>query len=62
MDLNLNLDLDLDIKNYSYEDLLNLFAIDSLNETNIKSAYKTVLKTHPDKSDLDKNVFIFFLP
>lgn len=54
------MEIDLDIKNYSYEDLLNLFHIDSLNESTIKSAYKTVLKTHPDKSKLDKNVFIFF--
>ena len=54
-------DLDLNIQNYDLEDILNLFKLDhQFTETDIKKAYKTVLKTHPDKSGLDKDVFLFF--
>ena len=54
-------DLDLNIQNYDLEDILNLFNLNyQFTEQNLKQAYKTVLKTHPDKSGLDKEVFLFF--
>lgn len=53
-------DLDLNIQNYDLEDILNLFKLNyQFTEQNLKQAYKTVLKTHPDKSGLDKEVFLF---
>ena len=53
---------DLDINNYSLEDLLALFKLDyNFNENDLKMAKKIALKTHPDKSGLDKSVFLFFL-
>ena len=54
-----NLDLDLD--NYSLEDILSLFNLESdFNEEGLKGAKKMVLMTHPDKSGLDKKFFLFF--
>ena len=54
-------DLDLNIQNYDLEDILNLFKINhQFTEPDLKRAYKMVLKTHPDKSGLDKEVFLFF--
>lgn len=54
-------DLDLDIDNYNLKDILNLFNLDLLyTEEDLKNAKKKALKTHPDKSGLDKSVFIFF--
>lgn len=50
----------LDIQQYTYEDLLQLFDIQQLDEHSLKYAYKSVIKTHPDKSGLDKSIFIFF--
>ena len=54
--------IDLDIDNYSREDLFNLFGINtpSLTEDIMKECKKTVLKTHPDKSQLENKYFIFF--
>ena len=53
--------LDLDLNNYDLNDLLNLFGLNqTFNESELKRAYKTVLKTHPDKSGLDKKFFLFF--
>ena len=53
--------LDLDINNYELNDILNLFNIPSeFNENHLKLCKKAVLKTHPDKSNLDKEVFLFF--
>lgn len=53
--------LDLDIENYDLEDILNLFKLDyQFGENELKSAYKIVLKTHPDKSGLNKDIFLFF--
>ena len=52
--------IDLNLENYSYEDLLNLFKINQLTSENLKKAKKIVLKTHPDKCNLDKKVFLFF--
>lgn len=53
--------LDLDIENYDLEDILNLFKLDyQFGESELKAAYKIVLKTHPDKSGLNKDIFLFF--
>ena len=54
--------LDLDINHYSREELFKLFGLNnmSLSEDIMKECKKTVLKTHPDKSRLDKKYFIFF--
>ena len=48
----------LNIQNYSYEDLLQLFDIQQLNKQSLKYAYKSVIKTHPDKSGLDKSLAV----
>ena len=54
-------DIDLDINNYELSDILNLFQIPSdFTEEQLKQCKKAVLKTHPDKSGLDKEVFLFF--
>lgn len=54
-------DVDLDIDNYSLDDLLDLFKIDSIdNEANLAKAKTITLKMHPDKSGLDKEYFLFF--
>jgi hypothetical protein len=54
--------LDLDINNYSLDDLMNLFNIDSyqLDEQIMRNAKQIVLKMHPDKSNLDAKYFRFF--
>ena len=53
--------LDLDIDNYDLLDILKLFKIDyHFTEQDLKSVKRTVLKTHPDKSKLDKKYFLFF--
>ena len=54
------MNIDLNLENYSYEDLLCLFKIKELNNENLKKAKKIVLKTHSDKSKLDKGIFLFF--
>jgi len=54
-------ELDLNIENYNLEDILNLFGLNiNYNTTELKVAKKMALKTHPDKSGLDNEVFIFF--
>lgn len=53
--------LDLNIENYSLEDILNLFKINhDFGEEELKQAKRIALKTHPDKSGLKKEIFIFF--
>jgi len=55
------MDIDLNIDNYELADLLNLFKLDyDFNEYDIKQVKKMVLQTHPDKSGLDKQYFLFF--
>jgi len=52
---------DLNIQNYELNDLLELFKLPyHFNENNLKEAKKIVLKTHPDKSGLAKEYFLFF--
>lgn len=53
--------LDLNIRNYELQDITNLFHIPiNFNKQDLKNAKKIVLKTHPDKSKLDKKYFLFF--
>lgn len=53
--------IDLDINNYDFDDILNLFHLEYDFDINqLKQVYKVVLKTHPDKSGLDKKYFLFY--
>lgn len=53
--------LDLNIDNYNLPDILALFNLPTLfNEEDLKRAKLAVLKTHPDKSKLPKEYFLFF--
>ena len=55
-------DFDLNIDNYDLEDLLNLFHLNyEFDENDLKTAKTVALKTHPDKSGLNKEVFLFFM-
>lgn len=55
------MEIDLDINNYDFDDLIKLFNISkNINSEELKRAYKMVLMTHPDKSGLDKEYFLFF--
>lgn len=57
----MDLDLDLDIRNYELRDILNLFKLPSVfTETHMREAKLMVMRTHPDKSGLDKAYFLFF--
>ena len=57
----MNPDLDLDIRNYELRDILNLFNMPSvMTEAHMREAKLTVMRTHPDKSGLDKEYFLFF--
>lgn len=55
-------ELDLNLENYSREDLFRLFGVLNISLTDevIKECKKLVLKSHPDKSNLDEKYFIFF--
>lgn len=54
-------DLDLDIRNYELRDILNLFKLPSVfTDAHMRDAKMTVMRTHPDKSGLDKAYFLFF--
>jgi hypothetical protein len=53
--------LDLNIDNYNLPDILSLFHLPTLfDEDDLKRAKLAVLKTHPDKSQLPKEYFLFF--
>lgn len=53
--------LDLELNNYDLNDLLKLFHLDyDFDKADLKQAKKIVLMTHPDKSGLDKEYFLFF--
>ena len=57
----MQLNLDTNIENYGLCDILNLFQIPAaFNEEHLKHAKRIVLKTHPDKSPLPKEYFLFF--
>ena len=53
--------LDLNIDNYSLHDLLDLFHLPpQFDMDDLCNARKIVMKTHPDKSGLPKEYFLFF--
>lgn len=52
--------MDLNIENYNLNDLLNVFKIKTLDENSLRVAKKVVYKSHPDKSSLNKEYFLFF--
>ena len=53
--------VDLDINNYNLEDILSLFKIPAnFDEQDMKRAKQIVLKTHPDKSKLPAEYFLFY--
>ena len=55
------MDLDLDIRNYELRDILNLFKLPAVfTEAHMREAKLMVMRTHPDKSGLDKEYFLFF--
>ena len=59
---NIDLNIDLNLENYSCHELFNLFGIQGrqLDDQLMKSVKKIVLKTHPDKSKLHSDYYIFF--
>jgi hypothetical protein len=57
----MNSDIDLVIDNYDLDDLLNLFKLDhDFTRDDMRIAKKIVMRTHPDKSGMDKKYFLFF--
>jgi len=59
--MNNNNNIDLNIENYNLDELLNLFNINyNFTEEDLKNAKKKVLRTHPDKSKLPKDYFLFY--
>ena len=53
--------VDLNIDNYDLNDILSLFKLNiNFTREDLKAAKRMVLKTHPDKSKLDKEYFLFF--
>lgn len=55
------MDIDLNLENYNLKDILNLFKLDdNFNDSDLKNVKKFVIKTHPDKSGLDKEFFLFY--
>ena len=56
-----NENLGLDIKKYNLSDLLSLFEMPiNFTKEHLIAAKRIVMKTHPDKSFLDKKFFLFF--
>ena len=56
-----NENLGLDIKKYNLTDLLSLFKMPiNFTREHLIAAKRIVMKTHPDKSSLDKKFFLFF--
>ena len=54
--------IDLNIQNYDLKDLLNLFKLKyNFDKKDLKKAKEMALMTHPDKSKLKKEIFMFFL-
>jgi len=55
-------DFDLEIEHYGLDDLLGLFRINAkLTAESVKSAHRTALMMHPDKSSLPSEYYIFFM-
>lgn len=56
------LDIDMNEDNYDYEDLLQLFALDNnFNQADLKVVKRKVMKLHPDRSKLPREVFVFMI-
>lgn len=55
------MELDLNIQHYTYNDLLQLYDIDTIDKQSLKTAYRTTMMMHPDKSGLPKEYFLFFV-
>ena len=54
--------VDLDIDNYDLDDILKLFNLSyNFTHADLKMAQRKALQTHPDKSKLPSNYFIFFM-
>ena len=54
--------IDLNLENYNLPDILNLFKLPyEFSEEQLKIAKKIVYQTHPDKSGLPKEYFLFFV-
>jgi hypothetical protein len=54
--------MDLELDHYSFEDLLRLFKLPpNFSAEELKAAKKVVFAVHPDKTDLPKEYFLFFL-
>ena len=52
---------DLNIEHYNYDDILDLFDLKKpYDYSDLKNPFKIVAKTHPDKSKLPKEYFLFF--
>ena len=52
---------DLNINNYDLNDLLNLFNIPfDFDNSHLKTCKRRVHMSHPDKSGLDKDYYLFF--
>ena len=54
--------IDLNIENYDLNDLLNLFKLDyNFGENELRRSKKQVMLTHPDKSNMKEEYFLFFV-
>jgi len=54
-------DYDLDIDNYDLDDILQLFHLNiDFNTEDLRQAKRMVMQSHPDKSKLPKEYFLFF--
>lgn len=57
-----HLGIDMNEDNYDYRALLNLFALeDNFDQTDLKIAKRKVMKLHPDRSKLPREVFVFMI-
>ena len=56
------LDIDMDEDNYDYQGLLNLFALENnFDQDDLKIAKRKVMKLHPDRSKLPRELFVFMI-
>ena len=54
--------IDLNENNYDYEGLLNLFALKhDFNKSDLKLAKKKIMKLHPDRCKLPRELFVFMI-
>jgi hypothetical protein len=56
------LNIEMNEDNYDYEDLLNLLTLKpDFDHTDLKNAKRKVMKLHPDRSKLPREVFVFMI-